>query len=253
MKNVVSNIVKVSLVLAFSVNALAQVEVVESRSLAQQQAEQARKQQQASEDSAAKANAQLFYQLQLLQKEVMQMRGTLEEQAHQIQQLKQQRLDDYVNLDKRIAGLAKSGPSNNDDNTSAAAKADNSADDKQAYTDAYQKIKSQDYPAAKQSFSQFLNDYPESIYRPNAYYWLGELHLLDKDYNKAGAAFDSILSEFPTHRKYPEALYKKATIAYYQGDKAKAKQQLENVVAEFQGKDNNAVRLAREFLQKHYP
>lgn len=249
--NVVSNIVKAGLVLAFSINATAQVNVVESRSLAQKQAEKFRQQQEASEESAVKANAKLFYQLQILQDEVMRMRGSLEEQAHQIQQLKQQRLDDYVNLDKRIAELSQGGASN----TSAkpAAKASSNDDDKQAYGDAYQQIKAQDFVAAKKSFSDFLTQYPDSIYRPNAYYWLGELYLLDKNYPEADKAFDAVLTQFPENRKYPEALYKKATIAYYQGDKTQAKQQLESVVSEYQGRDNNAVRLAREFLQKHYP
>ena len=46
-----------------------------------------------------------FLPLQLLQDEIMRLRGQLEEQDHYIRQLKQQRLDDYVRFDKRIADL----------------------------------------------------------------------------------------------------------------------------------------------------
>lgn len=50
--------------------------------------------------------AELFYQLQTLQQEVMNLRGLVEEQAFEIKRLKQQRLDDYLNLDQRISALS---------------------------------------------------------------------------------------------------------------------------------------------------
>ena len=46
---------------------------------------------------------ELLYQLQLLQQEVMTLRGQLEEQGHQLRQLKQQSLERYVDLDRRIS------------------------------------------------------------------------------------------------------------------------------------------------------
>lgn len=47
----------------------------------------------------------LFYQLQILQQEVMELRGLVEEQAFELKRLKQQRLDDYLNLDQRVSAL----------------------------------------------------------------------------------------------------------------------------------------------------
>lgn len=49
---------------------------------------------------------ELLLQLQALQTEVMELRGMVEQQAHQLKQLQQRRLDDYVDLDRRISELA---------------------------------------------------------------------------------------------------------------------------------------------------
>lgn len=55
--------------------------------------------------SANDTTAALVYDLQALQQEVLQLRGLIEQQAHEIKRLKQQRLDDYLDLDKRLTEL----------------------------------------------------------------------------------------------------------------------------------------------------
>lgn len=47
---------------------------------------------------------ELFMQLQQMQDELARLRGTLEEQQNQIQQLKQESLERYQDLDRRISG-----------------------------------------------------------------------------------------------------------------------------------------------------
>lgn len=65
--------------------------------------------------SAAPANAgsaagELLLQVQSLQQEVMELRGIVEEQAHQIQNLKQQGFDRYNDLDQRLNRLQGGAP-----------------------------------------------------------------------------------------------------------------------------------------------
>lgn len=45
---------------------------------------------------------ELFMQLQQMQDELARLRGTLEEQQNQIQQLKQESLERYQDLDRQI-------------------------------------------------------------------------------------------------------------------------------------------------------
>ena len=45
----------------------------------------------------------LFAQLQMLQEELRELRGQLEEQAHQLRRLEQQQKDNYLDLDGRLS------------------------------------------------------------------------------------------------------------------------------------------------------
>ena len=53
------------------------------------------------------------YQIQQLQQEISELRGLLEEQGFQLKRLKQQRLDDYLNLDKRLTEITNSNSVSN--------------------------------------------------------------------------------------------------------------------------------------------
>jgi len=58
--------------------------------------------------SSDSGNAGLFVQLQDLQAEVRELRGLLEQQSYIIEQLSQKRMDDYLDLDRRIGELSQS-------------------------------------------------------------------------------------------------------------------------------------------------
>ena len=87
----------------------AQVPVVESNAVDHSTASDAAVAQNSASSSNASstnsANAQLFYQLQLLQEEVMRMQGLIEQQQYQVDQLKKQHLDDYISIDKRLSEM----------------------------------------------------------------------------------------------------------------------------------------------------
>lgn len=58
--------------------------------------------------SSDSGNAGLFVQLQDVQAEVRELRGLLEQQSYIIEQLSQKRMDDYLDLDRRIGELTQS-------------------------------------------------------------------------------------------------------------------------------------------------
>ena len=62
----------------------------------------------AASPSAAATNQ--AYQIQQLQQEVLELRGLLEEVSFELKRLKQQRLDDYLDLDKRLGELSNKTP-----------------------------------------------------------------------------------------------------------------------------------------------
>ena len=234
------------------------------------------------------ATPNLAYQLQQLRQEVSGLRGLVEEQGHELRRLKQQRLDDYLDLDKRLSELSanssaagfEQSPANNTGlagagltetglhetagsdtkesatknrqpgNTAALLVANAKASaEKALYTQAIdQLLKQQDYPAAKEKFSEYLATYPAGVYVPNVYYWQGQILLIENDKNAAAEVFKTLVDKFPDHRKTPDAKYKLATIYFDQGKQAEAKVLLDEVAAG----NSDASRLAKSFLSSQY-
>ena len=54
--------------------------------------------------------AELFYQLQVLQQEVQELRGLVEEQGYQIKRMARDQQEQYIDLDRRVSGM-RSAPS----------------------------------------------------------------------------------------------------------------------------------------------
>lgn len=116
------------------------------------------------------------------------------------------------------------------------------------YQTAYQQLQSRNYQAANQSLHSLLEEYPNGENTPNAYYWLGEIALIQGNTNEAQQYFETVISQFPTHLKVSDALLKKGYIAESNEDYPLAKQLLEQVIKQYPG--SSAARLATARLQK---
>ena len=111
MKNYLS-LAAITLMAVFSIPATAEVEVVDSKPIPKNSVatrhggyRTAGTVRQAPQNEAA----QVYYQLQLLQQEVRELRGIVEEQAHKIKELNRKRTEDYIDLDRRLAGILRPG------------------------------------------------------------------------------------------------------------------------------------------------
>lgn len=213
--------------------------------------------------AASNSQEQLFYTVQALQEEVATLRGLVEEQDHELKRLKQQRLDDYLNLDRRLAELsgkpalgagagtgdsardAHSGGSAANSRTQAAG--EQSADEMQSYRAAIDLVlRQKNYDQAMVAFNQYLTDYPQGAYAANSEYWLGEISLLQGDLEKSRSWFERLLRDYPQHDKAADAQYKLGTVYHKLGDVQKAKSLLNEVVAK--NPNTNAARLASNYL-----
>jgi len=207
-------------------------------------------------------SADRFYQLQLLQQEVLELRGLLEEQAHQLKRLKQQRTDDYLDLDRRISALANGSTSSvgrdsglvgeSSDNSGgtipAATNVASSDSEALAYRSAYDLLKQRQVDQAITAFSDLLIDYPEGKYAANAHYWLGEIFLLKNDLESARQWFTRLLDGFPGHRKVPGTQFKLGKVYHLLGDKEKSRVLLDSVAAT----RSDAARLAKKYIEQNF-
>jgi tol-pal system protein YbgF len=87
-----------------------------------------------------------------------------------------------------------------------------------------------DLDGARQGFTAFLRDYPNSDLSPNARYWLGESHYGKKDYKQAIDSYDRVELDFPQSEKVPAAILKKGYAYLAMKDKKRASSAFKQVV-----------------------
>jgi len=207
---------------------------------------------------AAQNTGEVYYQMQVLQQEVLQLRGMIEQQAFEIKKLKQQRLDDYLDLDRRVSQL-QGKPS-----AAAVPSATPSAsvsppppsrgniapeEELKSYKAAINLVlREHKYDQAIDALGQHLDTYPRGRYSANAQYWLGEVYLQKNELEPARQWFSRLLGEFPEHSKVPDAQFKLGKVYDLLGDKTTARKMLEQVASS----NTNAARLAADYLQSNF-
>ncbi len=202
--------------------------------------------------------AELHYQLQVLQQEVLQLRGLVEQQSFQIKKLKQQRLDDYLDLDRRLSQLSKSGSSGagaSSDNAKPSsvvtpqASVGSAPNEMKHYRKAMNLVlKERRYDEGAEALKKHLADFPEGRFSANVKYWLGEVYLEKKDLEQSRQWFSRVLNEHPKHNKMHDTQYKLGVVYHMLGDNVKAKEMLEQAAKS----NSNAARLATSFLQANF-
>ncbi|MFL1503563.1 tol-pal system protein YbgF [Pseudomonas sp. O64] len=220
--------------------------------------------------SAPSAQGELFNQLQRMQDQLSQQQGAIEVLQNQVNQLKQEGLERYQDLDRRIgagvtpaatpdnssaggapsaaAGGAAAGAAAASQAPAASSEPGDPAKEKLYYDAAFDLIKAKDFDKASQAFTAFLRKYPNSQYAGNAQYWLGEVNLAKGDLQAAGQAFAKVSQLYPKHAKVPDSLYKLADVERRLGHTDKVKGILQQVVAQYPG--TSAAQLAQRDLQR---
>lgn len=216
----------------------------------------------------ASAQGQLFMQLQQMQEQIDRQQNTIEILQNEVSRLKQEGLERYQDLDRRISSGAAPAPSatpeNSADGGASAPAAGNTAapanppaassepgdpaKEKLYYDAAFDLIKAKDFDKAAQAFNAFLRKYPNSQYAGNAQYWLGEVNLAKGDLQGAGQAFAKVSQLYPKHNKVPDSLYKLADVERRLGHTDRVKGILQQVVTQYPG--TSAAQLAQRDLQK---
>lgn len=170
--------------------------------------------------------SELLTQIETLQQENMELKGLLEEQEHTISELQKQQRSLFVELEKKVEklskgkleqlGIADTKPSQ----TLAFSKTDD-VKERAAYQAAYALVQTKAYEDAIERFEDYLWQFPHGQYRPNVYYWLGEVYMAESHnhndseewLSKANQAFKLVVDNFPEHHKSLDAMLKLGLIA----------------------------------------
>jgi tol-pal system protein YbgF len=87
-----------------------------------------------------------------------------------------------------------------------------------------------DLEGARQGFTGFLEDYPNSNLAPNARFWLGESYFGKKDFQRAIDAYGKVEIDYPGSEKVPAAILKKGYAYLALKDKKRASSAFKQVV-----------------------
>ncbi len=212
---------------------------------------------------------EMLTQLEQLQQEVQRLRGDVEVQGHNLEQLKQRQRDLYSDIDSRLqaleAGSASSvttAPPISPGTTPAATVSSPTAsaptvastppvnpdEARQAYEQALNILRQGRYTEAATAYQKFLGDYPGSDYADNAQYWLAETYYVTRQFDTALVEFNKVLEKYPGSSKLADARLKLGFIHYEKQDWGNARSMLETVRSQYP--NSTAAKLASERLER---
>jgi tol-pal system protein YbgF len=181
---------------------------------------------------------QLQQQVDTLQAEVRDLRGQIEDLQNTNRELRKQQRDFYADLDRRVTALEHGSPAGGGATAGTSDSGQEvSSTEQSVYGQAFDALKAGSYSVAISGFQGFLHQYPSSPLAPNAEYWLGEAHYVNRDLAAAASAFQTVLDKWPSSSKAPDAMLDLGNTQLAQGKTAKGRATLHQVVSQFSGTD----------------
>lgn len=205
-------------------------------------------------EARAEGQVRMQQQLQILLDEVSELRGVTETHSYQLDEIVQRQRDIYQEIERRVSAVQGAGQSAN--TTAAPTPVTNSpavmVSGNISETDAYDKavnmvLKDRRYDAAIPEFESFLRTYPNSVYAPNAHYWLGQLLFNNSELARAKTQFERVVNNFADSNKVADSLLKLGQIAERENDKATALTHYQKLTSAHGS--STAARLAKERLE----
>jgi len=215
----------------------------------------------------------LITRVDQLQAEVKRLNGENESLNHQLEQMQKRQREMYIDLDERMQQQAQAPapvqstvsdtpanavePALNESsdateptnesmtNDSAPAAVENG---EAAYQSALQALRSGQYKEAVTALQAFPEQYPDSIYLPNAYYWQGEAKYVLREFADAAALFQIVIDQYPASTKVADALLKRGFSEDEMGDNQRAIATLNQVIEQYP--DSSAAKLAKVRLDR---
>jgi tol-pal system protein YbgF len=180
---------------------------------------------------------QMAQQVDTLQAEVRDLRGQIDDLQNSNRELRKQQHDMYADLDKRVGALEHGNSGGGGAASGEGGGQGASSTEQSVYGQAFDALKAGNYTVAISGFQDFLNQYPSSSLAPNAEYWLGEAHYVNRDLGAAENAFQSVLDKWPSSGKAPDAMLDLGNTQLALGKTAKGRATLKQVVSQYPGTD----------------
>lgn len=217
--------------------------------------------------------AEIILRLDELQQELQRLRGKLEVQTHELQQLKESQRNANQDFDQRLRGLSNAagstpaeapldaslaptdapptvGPPATAATTPplANAAAADPAQEPVAYQQAFTLLKEARYEKAITAFQGYLSQYPAGPNADSAQYWLGDAYYVTRQLKEALQAFQALADKSPVSAKRPDALLKTGFVHYELAQWDAARKSLQSVMQTYP--NSSVAKLADNRLQR---
>lgn len=203
----------------------------------------------------ARNQAQLVLQnsVSQLSQDVAELRGLLEKNQHRISQIEKRQRDIYLKLET-VAEKAKEDTKINKQIApievlnKPKVTYSGSLTENATYDAAVNLIlKEKQYDQAIVALNDFITNYPQSNYLPNANYWLGQLYYgVKRDTKLAKKHFTNVVNSASSPKK-PDATLKLGMIAKWENNPSKAKEYFDLVINNYP--HTKAAKQAQELLK----
>lgn len=213
------------------------------------------------EDSQGRSLIDLQTQIDALKADLRKLRGENEELAHELQDAEKRQKDFYIDLDtrlRRFEAVDNAAPAQQPIATSGvpaaatmeqqpAAPAYDPATEDRAYEAGYAFYSADSYQNAINSFQEFLQKFPGSVFVPNVHFWMGASYVALKDYKNALTSYQQLAEKYSYSPKAPDALLAAANCQQELKSIAGAKKTLKQLVAKYP--DSEAAGKAKAILK----
>ncbi len=185
---------------------------------------------------------EMAQQLQSLQTELQELRGDVEKHTNELDGLQRRQRELYLDIDRRLndlqlqSNVAAPSAANGTAATSETvppAGVQGGDQERAGYMNAFEILRESRYAESIQSFTQFLEQYPNGKYSNNAQYWLAEAYYASGDMEKALTEFEKVIDLYPSSSKIPDAKLKLGYTHYELGQWAKARDALTGIMTTY--------------------
>lgn len=195
-------------------------------------------------DAHSQLLTQLQQQLADTQRDIDNLRGQIQENQYQLNQVVERQKQIYQQMDSLGSSSSSSAPAADTGastsapvaggDSGAAAPVASSGDANSDYNAAAALVlEKKQYDQAIAAFQAFVKKYPDSTYQPNANYWLGQLNYNKGKKDDAAYYFANVVKNYPKSPKSSEALFKVGVIMQEKGQTDKAKAVYQQVIKQY--------------------
>ena len=188
----------------------------------------------------------IYKKISDLEQEIATLRNLIEENTYLIERYQELHQQRYLDLDKRLHNLLseeKEGLVTEYLNGQQY----NSTEEIDLYKGALELFEASRYAEALESFRELIISYPEGAYSADAYFWSGELYLVQQLFEDAREHYLVVVEKFIDHPRVADSLFKLGILEIALMNDQIANSYFSRVISEYP--DTGAAELAKKSLE----